>query len=110
MTFVLVDDELSQEYKKQCFKEEGGEVWWSLTVPFPLPRPHESGIWSTISSNGESDTGSISNRSKKGKKTESPFESRPKLARTNSFSKKKPELSSLRTQGSAVLATRGSSG
>lgn len=39
MTFVLVDDELSQEYKKQCFKEEGGEVWWSLTVPFPLPRP-----------------------------------------------------------------------
>ncbi|XP_062617825.1 TOG array regulator of axonemal microtubules protein 1-like isoform X2 [Saccostrea cucullata] len=54
---------------------------------------HESGIWSTISSNGESDTGSISNRSKKSKKAESPFESRPKLARTNSFSKKKPESS-----------------
>lgn len=32
----------------------------------PSPDLHESGIWSTISSNGESDTGSISNRSKKG--------------------------------------------
>ncbi|XP_078314786.1 TOG array regulator of axonemal microtubules protein 1-like isoform X3 [Crassostrea virginica] len=58
----------------------------------PSPDLHESGIWSTISSsNGESDSGSISSRSKKGKKVESPFESRPKLARTNSFSKKKPE-------------------
>ncbi|XP_052701993.1 TOG array regulator of axonemal microtubules protein 1-like isoform X6 [Crassostrea angulata] len=73
----------------------------------PSPDLHESGIWSTISSNGESDTGSISNRSKKGKKTESPFESRPKLARTNSFSKKKPELSSPEDSG---VSSAGNSG
>lgn len=41
------------------------------------------------------------------KKTESPFESRPKLARTNSFSKKKPELSSPEDSG---VSSAGNSG
>jgi hypothetical protein len=40
------------------------------------------------------------------KKTESPFESRPKLARTNSFSKKKPESS----QDDSAVSSAGSSG
>lgn len=41
------------------------------------------------------------------KKTESPFESRPKLARTNSFSKKKPELTTPEDSG---VSSAGNSG
>ncbi|XP_048738201.2 TOG array regulator of axonemal microtubules protein 1-like isoform X4 [Ostrea edulis] len=94
----------SASKKKEKIEKFGGNS--RSRSPSPSPDLHESGIWSTISSNGESDSGSISSRPKKGKKTESPFESRPKLARTNSFSKKKSESS----QDDSGVSSAGNSG
>ncbi|KAK3093087.1 hypothetical protein FSP39_010926 [Pinctada imbricata] len=101
----------SASKKKEQIYEKHSSHSLSSRSRSPSPELHESGIWSTVSSsNGESDVSSLSSRTNKKtkKKNEFPFESRPKLARANSFSKKKPEsngfdISDLSQNGNSVI-------
>ncbi|XP_033734245.1 TOG array regulator of axonemal microtubules protein 1-like isoform X1 [Pecten maximus] len=72
----------SAHKKKEKVVLEKNSSQQSLTSRSPSPDFHESGIWSTSSRDNDSDASSLSNRSKKSKKVDSPFESRPKLARS----------------------------
>ncbi|XP_071163833.1 TOG array regulator of axonemal microtubules protein 1-like isoform X35 [Mytilus edulis] len=80
--------------KEKISSRHGSQRSISSRSRSPSPDTHESGIWSTASSNrdSESDANSLSSRGRKGKKTESPFESKPKLARTNSLDRKPHDL------------------
>ncbi|XP_052097639.1 TOG array regulator of axonemal microtubules protein 1-like isoform X14 [Mytilus californianus] len=80
--------------KEKISSRHGSQRSISSRSRSPSPDTHESGIWSTASSNrdSESDANSLSSRGRKGKKTESPFESKPKLARTNSLERKPHDL------------------
>ncbi|XP_069117055.1 TOG array regulator of axonemal microtubules protein 1-like isoform X2 [Argopecten irradians] len=81
----------------------------SLTSRSPSPDFHESGIWSTSSRDNDSDASSLSNRSKKSKKVESPFESRPKLARSEVDLRKSSSSRDVMDYGSDVTDSSSSS-
>ncbi|XP_021373812.1 TOG array regulator of axonemal microtubules protein 1-like isoform X3 [Mizuhopecten yessoensis] len=98
----------SAHKKKEKVVLEKTSSQQSLTSRSPSPDFHESGIWSTSSRDNDSDASSLSNRSKKSKKVEAPFESRPKLARSEVDLKK--SSSSRDVYGSDVTDSSSSSG